>query len=208
MRNTIDDFGRIEPNTKTTLRKIVFLLAASLLLASCASVSPVILHDTVGPALALANQEQNGSLRVYTATAWMSDGDGPLVLGYTNYKIEAGDDSLVQPVSNGGDEPARVSLPKGIYVVEAESESSGTVRVPVLIETDKTTEIYLEREKDWKPLGIPSADLVRLPNGQAIGFRARGNELLKGSTVAVAQSKNRREIQSIPNDRLTNTFNK
>jgi hypothetical protein len=36
---------------------------------------------------------------------------------------------------------------------------------------------------------IRSADLVRLPNGQPIGFRARHAELLKGPIVTVAQSE-------------------
>ena len=65
------------------------------------------------------------------------------------------------------------------------------VSVPVAVETGKTTVLHLEREKDWKDVaaGIRSADLVRLPNGQPIGFRARHAELLESSTVTVAQSK-------------------
>jgi hypothetical protein len=46
-----------------------------------------------------------------------------------------------------------------------------------------------QRRTKEAPAGIGSADLVRLPNGQPIGFRARRAELLKGPTMTVAQSK-------------------
>ena len=59
------------------------------------------------------------------------------------------------------------------------------------IETGRSTVVRLEREKDWQEAsaGIRSADLVRLPNGQPIGFRARHAALLKGQIVTVAQAK-------------------
>jgi hypothetical protein len=84
-----------------------------------------------------------------------------------------------------------VILPKGTYTVVAQSDTSGTVSVPVAIETGRTTVVRLERKKDWKeaPAGIDSDDLVRLPNGQPLGFRARRAELLKSPIVRVAQSK-------------------
>jgi hypothetical protein len=130
-------------------------------------------------------------LTVYTATAWTTNDDGPSLLSYTNYQIDATDGTLFKEVPNGQQEPTRVILPKGTYTVVAQSDTSGMVSVPVAIETGKLTVVHLEREIDWKEAsaGIRSADLVRLPNGQPIGFRARHAELLKGSIVTVAQSK-------------------
>jgi hypothetical protein len=76
-----------------------------------------------------------------------------------------------------------VTLPKGTYTVVAWSDTSGEVSVPVAIEAGRITVVHLEMEKDWKEASavIRSSDLVRLPNGQPIGFRARHAELLKGS---------------------------
>ena len=105
----------------------------------------------------------------------------------------AADGTLFQEVTNGDEEPTRVTLPKGSYTIVADSDTSGEVSVPVAIEAGRTTVVHLEREKDWKGASarIRSADLVRLPNGQPIGFRARHAELLKGPMVRIAQSKHR-----------------
>ena len=93
-------------------------------------------------------------------------------------QIDAADGTVFKEVANDDQEPTHVILPKGTYTVVARSDTSGKVSVPVAIETGKTTVLHLEREKDWKDVaaGIRSADLVRLPNGQPIGFRARHAE--------------------------------
>jgi hypothetical protein len=121
----------------------------------------------------------------------MTNEDGPLLLRHTNYEIDSADGTLYQEVSNGDDEPTRVILPKGIYTVVASSDTSGEVSVPVAIEAGNITVVRLETEKKWKEAsaGIPSADLVRLPNGQPIGFRARHAELLKHPIMTIAQSR-------------------
>ena len=176
---------------KLTLRNTTLLVATAVLLASCASAPPTIVHETVGPGPTVVNQQHNGFLKVYSATESMADDDGPNLLKYMNYQIDAADGTVFKEVANDDQEPTRVILPKGTYTVVAWSDTSGKVSVPVAIETGKTTIVYLEREKDWKeaPAGIPSADLVRLPSGQPIGFRARHSELPKGPVMAIAQSK-------------------
>ena len=130
---------------------------------------------------------------VYSGTEWTSNDDGPSLLSYTKYEIDAANSSFVEKVSNGDFEPTRVTLPKGTYTVVAESDTAGTVSVPVAIEGGKTTVLHLETAKEWDEAlaGVRSADLVRLPNGQAIGIRARQIESLNGPIVAVAQSKDR-----------------
>ena len=174
------------------LRNTIVSVAA-VLVASCASAPPTMVHETVGPIPAVANEEQNGFLAVYTATEWTTYDDGPDLLSYTNYQIDAADGTLFQEVTNGDYEPTRVTLPKGTYTVVAWSDTSGEVSVPVAVEAGKITVVHLDREKDWKEAsaGVRSADLVRLPNGQAIGFRAGHAELRKGPMVRIAQSKHR-----------------
>ncbi len=177
---------------KLALRNTILLVATASLVASCASVPSTIVRETVGPSPAVAAAgEDNGFLTVYSATAWMTNEDGPLLLRYTNYEIDSADGTLFQEVSNGDSEPTRVTLPKGVYTVVASSDSSGEVSVPVAIEAGKITIVRLETEKDWKEAsaGIPSVDLVRLPNGQPIGFRAPHAAFLKQPIMAVAQSK-------------------
>jgi hypothetical protein len=188
---TLNHFTKIESSMKLALRNTILSVAMAVLVASCASAPPTIVHDTVGPGFAIANQEHNGFLMVYSATEWTNYDDGPGLLSYTNYQIEAAVGTLFQEVSNGDYEPTRVTLPKGTYTVVAWSDTSGEVSVPVAIEAGRITVVHLEMEKDWKEASavIRSSDLVRLPNGQPIGFRARHAELLKGPIVTVAQSK-------------------
>jgi hypothetical protein len=192
MKTTFNHFTRTELKMKLALRNTIVSVAA-VLVASCAPAPPTIVHDTVGPAFAAANQEHNGFLTVYSATEWTANDDSPDLLSYTNYQIDAADGTLLQEVTNGDYEPTRVTLPRGTYTVVAWSDTSGEVSVPVAIEAGRTTVVHLEMEKEWKEasIGIRSADLVRLPNGQPIGFRARHAELLKGPMVRIAQSKQR-----------------
>ena len=190
MTTALDYFTQIESNIKFALRNTIISVGTTVLLASCASAPPTNIHETVGPSPAAANQEHNGFLMVYSATAWTTDGDGPSLLNHTKYEIDAADGTLFQEVPNSDQEPSRVVLPKGTYTIVAQSDTFGTVRVPVAIETDRTTIVHLEGEKDWKEAGIRSADLVRLPNGQPIGFRVQHPELLKSPVVAaVAKSQ-------------------
>jgi len=181
----------IESRMKLALRNTILSVAAAVFVASCASVPPTIVDEIVGPGLAPATQDHNGFLMVYSATTWTTDDDGPMLLRHTNYQIDAVDGTLFQEVSNSDYDPSRVTLPRGIYTIVASSDTSGEVSVPVAIEAGKMTVVHLETEKDWKEAsaGIPSADLVRLPNGQPIGFRARHAELLKHPIMTIAQSR-------------------
>jgi hypothetical protein len=188
---TLNHFTTIASRMKLTLRNTILSGATAVLVASCASAPPTIVHETVGPGPTVVNEEHNGFLKVYSATEWVADDDWPSLLKYTNYQIDATDGTSFKKVPNDEQDPTRVILPRGTYTVVAQSGTSGTVSVPVAIETGKTTVLHLEREKDWKEAaaGIDSAGLVRLPNGQTIGFRARHAELLKSPIVTVAQSK-------------------
>jgi hypothetical protein len=175
------------------LRNAISSTANALLFASCAS-APTIVHDSVGPAVVRANNADLGSLMVYSATAWTTgdDEDSPGRLRHTDYDINAPDGKLFGHVTNADEEPSRVSLPSGNYSVVAQSDTARTVVVPVVIRTGRTTVVHLEREKDWDiARDVGNVDLVRLPNGQPIGFRAGAAEPLKSRTVIAAQMEKR-----------------
>jgi major membrane immunogen (membrane-anchored lipoprotein) len=194
MKTTLNHFTTTELKMKLALGNTIVSVAA-VLVASCASAPPTMVHEIVGPIPGVANEEQKGFLTVYSRTVLTTPPprDAPSVLSYTDYEIDAANGTLFEQVANGDEEPTRVTLPKGTYTVVADSDTSGTVNVPVAIEAGKITVVHLEREKDWKEASarVRSADLVQLPNGQPIGFRARHAELLKDPMVRIAQSKHR-----------------
>ena len=173
------------------VRNAISSTANALLFASCAP-APTIVHDTVGPAVVHANNADLGFLMVYSATAWTTgdDDDDSRQLKHTDYDINAPDGKLFEHVTNADEEPPRVNLPAGNYSVLAQSDTAGTVVVPVVVKTGRTTVLHLERGKDRDIAGdVGSADLVRLPNGQPIGFRVAGAEPLKSRTVIAAEMK-------------------
>jgi hypothetical protein len=158
------------------LKKFTVSIGASLLLAACASPQPTAIRDTVGPQPP-GLRPQVGFLQVYSATEQHSDGDNTYRYPHTGYEICANDGRPFKQVRNAittSDEtPERVTLPKGRYIIAALSETFGPVRVPVVIRTGSTTEVHLERQKDWTaPALARQSDFVRLPNGQPIGFRS------------------------------------
>jgi len=155
-------------------------IIGALFLTGCASAGPTAMtvNDPIGPRPLGLARDYVGFLEVYSATEEHTDGDNTYRYPHTDYQIFTSDGQLFKQVRNAiilSDEtPERVSLPKGRYIVAAQSETSGPVNVPVAIETGKTTVLHLERKKDWKPeLAWRDSDLVRLPNGQVIGYRGR-----------------------------------
>ena len=69
--------------------------------------------------------------------------------------------------------PAVVSLPVGDYDVLADSEEYGRITVPVVIEAGVTTTLSLDGRSRFPAMPETDASLVRLPNGQPIGWRAQ-----------------------------------
>ena len=146
------------------------------LLAGGAFARPTAVREAAGPQPRGLNLRV-GFLTVYSATQEHLESDNTYRYPHTDYRIYTRDGRFCEWVSNAlsaSDEmPERVILPSGEYRVVAESETEGTVSVPVVIRTGHTTELHLERNKDWTPPMLARAsDFVRLPNGQPIGFRA------------------------------------
>jgi hypothetical protein len=147
------------------------------LLASCAS-QPIALAP-VGPRPVAGKQflpsSGQGRLQVFTETEETEvDHDVPYY-PHRDYRIYAADGRRLQQVWNSqsreDNTPAVVSLPAGRYLIKADAELYGPVTVPVVIKPGQTTKVILQ--PGWKPSKeIAEADVVRMPDGYPIGWRA------------------------------------
>ena len=124
----LNHFTTITSRMKLALRNTILSVATAVLVASCASAPPTIVHETIGPGPTIVNEEHNGFLKVYSATESMADDDGFSLLRYTNYQIDAADGTLFKEVPNDDQEPTRVILPKGTDTVMAQSDTSGMAK--------------------------------------------------------------------------------
>lgn len=172
------------------------LLLAVIPLAGCASGnSTLALRQTVGPGPAPTGRPvsgKEGALRVFSArqSAYIDlneavfrenndfgRNDFLYVPAHTDYSIYSQGGRFIERVRNSRDQndavPTLVTLPAGSYEVKAEAEvagSSTTVLLPVKIVSGQDTLAHLEG--DWKPgVRAPESELVRLPDGQIIGWR-------------------------------------
>jgi hypothetical protein len=102
MKTTLNHFTRPELKMKLALRNTIISVAA-VLVASCASAPPTMVHETFGPIPGVANEEQNGFLTVYSRTVLTTPppGDSPSVLSYTDYEIAAADGTFFEQAANG-----------------------------------------------------------------------------------------------------------
>jgi hypothetical protein len=100
-------------------------------------------------------------------------------VAHTGYTIFALDGKVLQKVRNANGmndaNPTPVELRPGMYEIQVEAEDyngiTTTVRIPVRIESGATTIAHLDGT--WSPRGVAAGDLVRLPNGTAVGWRAK-----------------------------------
>ena len=148
------------------------------MVASCAASRDSVVIGPVGPQPLIADDlAPKGYLKVYTATDDHDDG-GVHYFSHTSYTIYSEDGrTVVKKVANAisihDEDPSLVQLPAGRYVVLAKAENSGMVRIAVIMTSGQLTKVDLQY--DWKhraPSGN-TADWVRLPNGQVVGWRAR-----------------------------------
>ena len=141
-------------------------------LSACAT-APVVLQNAVGPPPVQGSGGATGHLIVYSATyaAVVEQSEYPV---HTDYTVATLDDRRIQHVANATGpfeaNPAKLALPAGQYRVRAQYEGGGFVVVPVVIEPEKTTVVDLDSEAVPQHLSAP--DMVRLPDGHVIGWRA------------------------------------
>ena len=117
-----------------------------------------------------------GYLKVFTATEDHNDGDTHY-FPHTSYTIYSDDGkTVVKKVPNAigvhDEDPSLVQLSAGTYVVRAKAENSGMVKIAVIIKPGQLTKVNLEHDGKYRIPPGNTADLVRLPNGQVVGWRA------------------------------------
>ncbi len=156
------------------LKPLVVTVTLLALVTGSALAQDTVVGTPVGPRTGTLAQTGMGRLIVFTNTEEHQRSEDLYIYPHTPYKIFRMDGTKLRTVDNGHctwtEEPTMVRLPDGKYYIVAESELEGTVRVPITIVAGRLTEIHLERTRDWNPK-VASSRLVRLPNGQPIGFR-------------------------------------
>lgn len=184
-----------------TLRSAALIFVGAMLTA-CATPRQVL--EAVGPAAPSARSEAgSGRLVVFTPQEQTSSGE-VTYQQHSSYRVLTLEGQLVQFVRNqsGGrdSQPDVVLLPAGSYVVQASAERLGPVSVPVLVQSLKTTEVHLR--PGWKPdlEGRGKSDVIRLPNGQPVGWRApvRGLESIDEQKAARADAVVRVKLVQAP----------
>lgn len=156
------------------------LLGAALVswLTGCAT--PQVVMPTVGPNPAgQANSSTTGQLEVFSALQLHRDGPefqlSPGWYQHTDYNVYTMDGRRVRHVSNSVGHyeqvPAVISLPVGKYFVMARAQDYLSVKTPVVIEPGLTTRVHLD-DKWQPPQNVNPSEVVRVPGGHPIGWRA------------------------------------
>ncbi len=158
------------------MKSICFLSGTGLilLLVGCSS-TPIVLAP-VGPnPVGVKSMASQGNLQVFSDLVGRTEGDNPAWYQHTAYYIYDLHGKMVKHVDNtvGRYEqaPRLVALPPGKYLVKAKANDFLWVAVPVTIEPGRTTRVHLA--DNWTPpLDASKRELVSLPNGNPIGWRA------------------------------------
>ena len=160
--------------------KILNILSVfALFAAGCAFNREAVITEPVGPPPQAGRvTSSDGSLVVYSgfevgeATGFANEYTHP----HTAYDVYAPDGRLAKHVRNyaGGldDNPESVTLPAGQYKISAKANGYARVVLPVVIAVGKTTTVYLDSSGFDLPKQNPKGSLVKLPDGQIIGWLA------------------------------------
>jgi hypothetical protein len=151
----------------------------ALIQAGCAS-KPVTI-STVGPGpISRSAPAAKGRLQVFSDTETHQSGDNTYYYLHSGYDIKDANGKELKYVPNHfGDmdeQPSVVTIPTGKYKIVARAASYGRVTVPVVVQEGRTTVIHLDR--DWKlASNISSNQLVRLPDGEAVGWNNSSSKI-------------------------------
>ncbi len=164
------------------MKCIRFFSAAAMILGMAGCATPSVVVAPVGPnPVKFEGAASTGSLEVFSRVAEQSDdqnqggngdSDWPQHTDYTVYDLRG---KPVAHVSNEtghySESPRRIALPAGKYLVKAQAKDYSWVQVPVMIEHGRTTSVHLD--DNWKlPANTPKRELVSLPSGNPVGWRA------------------------------------
>jgi hypothetical protein len=162
------------------INAMFYLLGAIPLLASCASQPITLAPVGPNPLAGRTSASGTGHLQVFSSLAEESDDQNqgstdPIWYQHTDYTIYDARGKVVEHVENiaghYSTSPRLVSLQPGNYVVRARTTEGPAVRIPVVIQPDRTTRVHLD--ENWKlPPGTPKTEIVCAPGGYAVGWRA------------------------------------
>lgn len=144
-----------------------------LLMAGC-STTPMAVAP-VGPNPNGAETQRNqGQLEVYSFMAGHAEGNNPTWYQHTDYTIYDQAGREVEHIRNSlgryESVPRQISLPPGRYIVKAEAKDWSLVSVPIVVKAGRVTKVHLDDA--WRP-AVAAANVVRLPNGQPVGWSAK-----------------------------------
>jgi|SRR5437667_6721262 len=150
------------------------------LVSGCAFNRQVVIQTAVGPPpFESRTGSLEGRLAVFSALDAGMSSDPDASVHHLDYRIFSADGKQLKYVHNWVgtfiEDPAVVSLAPGRYSVVARAVASGTVTVPVIIEAGKTTSVHLDGSKVDDGRKTSESDLVRLPDGWIVGWRAKEN---------------------------------
>jgi hypothetical protein len=167
------------------MNKICCLLFAGLTLSLAGCSTPVALAPVGPDPYRSAGTGPEGKLEVYSRLSTQTEGNNPVWYQHSDYRVYNFQGQLVKYVGNSigryEQAPLPLALPSGRYLVKARSRDYMRVMVPVIIESGRTTRIYLDGS--WQPpADTARTALVTLPNGVPVGWRAFSQEKYSGST--------------------------
>ena len=150
-------------------------LAVTLLLTSCASQPIAIAPVGPRPGAYFVATTGAGQLQVFTETDEYEWNHDVPYFPHRDYQIYTSDDKRLRRVWNSqsyeDETPTVVDLPAGNYLVKADAEFYGPVTVPVVIRPGQLTKVILQ--PGWHPgNSVVVSDLVQMPNGYYIGWKA------------------------------------
>jgi hypothetical protein len=160
------------------------LLGIGVIASSCAFNREAVIDQPVGPppeasGTAASKPGSDGTLIVYSRfdTGEAPSDDDASMPTHTAYDIYTFDGQFVRHVRNrtGGrfvEAPDSIALPAGRYTVSAMAQEYGTVSVPVVIVSGRTTTIHLD-SNEFASAQEQTGAVVRLPDGQIVGWLAQ-----------------------------------
>jgi hypothetical protein len=160
------------------MKRLNFATMAGVLVCvlGCVSAPPVTVVGPADPTPAdRGTTLATGGLRVYSATEEHVEGEYSYYYPHTDYLVCDAAGKIIRNVHNHvgnmDEAPAWVSLPAGSYQVRARDERLGELTIPVVVKPGQTTVVHLDDR--WTPPAKRAGQkLVRLPDGEAIGWRA------------------------------------
>lgn len=157
---------------KTYVGALSFAVVLAVL-TGCASRSPVVVDQPIGPLDANPLPAGTGTLVVYSGQESFN-GD-PEYLVHTAYTVLDPAGAVIRKVDNRGRvadrEPSQVPLPAGRYKVLAQDSYYGVVALTADIQEGRRTIIDLN-EEEFAPRA-QGEQWVRLPSGQIVGAKSQ-----------------------------------